>query len=146
MHGTIRSHNYEYNPRSKSKSPIKQPDEIIRNEIEIKCPSFAPMNREIRRNKNTHPLLPKLLVPIKNFEKAKHSLKSNGIVKAYAASTNQGPVREYNEDRVAIILNISKPEHCVEWKKAAYFGVFDGHGGQDCADFLRDNLHVYVSK
>jgi protein phosphatase 2C family protein 2/3 len=47
---------------------------------------------------------------------------------------------------VAIILNIAKPEHCLEWKKAAYFGVFDGHGGSDCADFLRDNLHVFISK
>ena len=89
--------------------------------------------------------MPKILAPISNFEKAKHSIKANGLIKAYAASTNQGPVREYNEDRVAIILNIAKPEHCTEWKKAAYFGVFDGHGGVDCADFLRDNLHIYVS-
>lgn len=88
----------------------------------------------------------KLLMPISNFEKAKHSIKSNGLIKAYAASTNQGPVRGYNEDRVAIILNVAKPENCAEWKKAAYFGVFDGHGGVDCADFLRDNLHIYVSK
>jgi len=28
----------------------------------------------------------------------------------------------------------------------AYFGVFDGHGGTNCADFLRDNLHLFVSK
>ena len=25
-----------------------------------------------------------------------------------------------------------------------YFGVFDGHGGSDCADFLREELHHYV--
>ncbi|KAF2437875.1 protein phosphatase 2c [Karstenula rhodostoma CBS 690.94] len=25
-----------------------------------------------------------------------------------------------------------------------YFGVFDGHGGSDCADFLREELHNYV--
>jgi len=28
----------------------------------------------------------------------------------------------------------------------AYFGVFDGHGGMHCADYLRDNLHNFVSK
>lgn len=56
-------------------------------------------------------------------------------------------MREYNEDRVAIIFNINKTEtNTKEWKKPAYFGVFDGHGGVDCADFLRDNLHVYVSR
>lgn len=25
-----------------------------------------------------------------------------------------------------------------------YFGVFDGHGGEECSDFLRDRLHGYV--
>ena len=25
-----------------------------------------------------------------------------------------------------------------------YFGVFDGHGGSECADFLREQLHQYV--
>jgi serine/threonine protein phosphatase PrpC len=85
-------------------------------------------------------------LPISNFEPAKHSLKPNGIIKGYSASTNQGPVRDYNEDRVAIILNIPKPEWCTEWKKVAYFGVFDGHGGMNCADFLRDHLHNFVSK
>ena len=71
------------------------------------------MGREIRQFKNLHPELPKVIATISNFEKAKHSLKSNGAIRAYAASTNQGPVRDYNEDRVAIILNIARPEHCI---------------------------------
>jgi protein phosphatase PTC6 len=27
-----------------------------------------------------------------------------------------------------------------------YFGVFDGHGGNECSDFLREGLHSYVEK
>lgn len=27
-----------------------------------------------------------------------------------------------------------------------YFGVFDGHGGTQCSDFLRDELHGYIEK
>lgn len=27
-----------------------------------------------------------------------------------------------------------------------YFGVFDGHGGTECADFLRDELHGYIEE
>ncbi|KAJ9133541.1 Protein serine/threonine phosphatase 2C [Pleurostoma richardsiae] len=27
-----------------------------------------------------------------------------------------------------------------------YFGVFDGHGGTQCSDFLRDELHSYIEK
>jgi protein phosphatase PTC2/3 len=49
----------------------------------------------------------KIIIP--NHESTKHSLKRNGVVRAYAANTNQGLVRTYNEDRVSIILNILKP-------------------------------------
>lgn len=54
--------------------------------------------------------------------------------------------REYNEDRVSIILNIAKPNNRSEenWPKCSFFGVYDGHGGSGCADFLRDNLHQFV--
>lgn len=33
---------------------------------------------------------------------------------------------------------------CETWPKCAFFGVFDGHGGYSCADFLRDNLHQFI--
>ena len=85
---------------------------------------------------------------IPNHEPTKCSLKRNGIVRAYAANTNQGLVRTYNEDRVSIILNIVKPENRKNetWPKCSFFGVYDGHGGHACAEFLRDNLHHYVIK
>lgn len=47
--------------------------------------------------------------PLPNHEPTKCSFKKNGIVKAYAANTNQGLIRNYNEDRVSIILNIMQP-------------------------------------
>jgi len=28
-----------------------------------------------------------------------------------------------------------------EWPKCSYFAIYDGHGGSNCADFLKDNLH-----
>ena len=34
-----------------------------------------------------------------------------GVVRAYAANTYKGLVRDYNEDRVAIILNIGEPKN-----------------------------------
>ena len=100
---------YEYQPRSKSKSPIKQVDEIIREEIFLQPKIFNIEERGIRTYENKHPTLPRVLAPISNFEPAKHSKNGHGTIRAYAASTNQGPVREYNEDRVAIILNFSRP-------------------------------------
>jgi protein phosphatase 2C family protein 2/3 len=54
--------------------------------------------------------------------------------------------RNYNEDRVSIILNILKPPSRSDenWPKCSFFGVYDGHGGSNCADYLRDNLHQFV--
>ena len=70
----------------------------------------------------------------------------NGVVAAYAANTHQGIVRNYNEDRVSIILNIVKPPSRKEeiWPKCSFFGIYDGHGGSKCAEFLRDYLHQFV--
>ncbi len=92
------------------------------------------------------PLQPGTRIVVPNHEATKCSLRRNGIVRAYAANTNQGLVRGYNEDRVSIILNIVKPEHRQHenWPKCSFFGVYDGHGGHLCAEFLRDNLHHFV--
>lgn len=85
---------------------------------------------------------------IPNYEPSKVSNKKNGVVKAYAANTNMGLVRKYNEDRVSIILNITKPNgrDGGEWEKSSFFAIYDGHGGTACADFLRDHLHQFVRK
>jgi len=96
---------------------------------------------------NPPPLDPKT-IPLKNHEPTKSSSKKAGAVKAYAANTNQGIVRDYNEDRVSIILNIVRPRtkqnYDGPWPNCSFFGVFDGHGGATCADFLRDNLHNFI--
>jgi serine/threonine protein phosphatase PrpC len=42
-------------------------------------------------------------------------------------------------------MNITKPHYKGRWPKCSYFGVFDGHGGSACSDFLKDNMHKFVS-
>ena len=83
-----------------------------------------------------------------NLEKVKISHKLFGIIHSYGAITSEGR-RDYNEDRVSIIYNISKPSNFIEtsnnkWPKCSFFGLYDGHGGKGCCDFLRDNLHKYI--
>lgn len=86
--------------------------------------------------------------PLRNFEKAKYASKTHGLITSYAANTHQGIQRNYNEDRVSIILNmtkpINKPSTTKEWPKCSYFAIYDGHGGNQCADFLKDNLHQII--
>ena len=89
------------------------------------------------------------LIEMKNYETTKISSKKNGPIKSYAANTNQGILRDYNEDRVSIILNVAKPDwkrNITNWPKISFFGVFDGHGGHSWPDFLRDYLHTFIVK
>ena len=78
---------------------------------------------------------------------SKISSKSFGLITSYAANTYKGIVRDYNEDRVSININVTKPKfnnYSGQWPKIIYFGIFDGHAGNKCAEFLRNNLLNYI--
>ena len=86
-----------------------------------------------------------------NYELTKSNEKSKGIVEGFGICTTQGISRNYNEDRVSVILNVTKvgneqsEDHkSVILPNCSYFSVFDGHGGNKCANFLRENLHQYI--
>ena len=80
-----------------------------------------------------------------NYDQSKTSKKSMGSIKSYGVNTYQGIVRNYNEDRVSIIINMNKPKNFLKkWPKISFFGIYDGHGGEGCSEFLRDNLHKYI--
>ena len=72
----------------------------------------------------------------------------NNIIKSFAVNSYQGLLRNYNEDKVSIILTINKPKNSniKQWPQCSLFGIYDGHGGSKCSDFLRDNLHNYIVK
>lgn len=76
------------------------------------------------------------------------SNKSCGYVYRYAVNTLPGLVRPYNEDRVSIIINIPCPAgfNSEKWPRSSFYGIFDGHGGKLCANYLKDNLHNYIFK
>ena len=80
-----------------------------------------------------------------NYEPSKTSKKTMSSIKSYGVNTYQGIVRNYNEDRVSIIINMNKPKNYnKKWPKISFFGIYDGHGGEGCAEFLRDNLHKLI--
>ena len=72
----------------------------------------------------------------------------NNIIKSFAVNSYQGLLRNYNEDKVSIILTINKPKksNIKNWPQCSLFAIYDGHGGSKCSDFLRDNLHNYIVK
>ena len=79
------------------------------------------------------------------------SLNNSNLI-SYGANTHNGIIRNYNEDRISIVLDLknptrqrSQPPINAHDKKVSFFAIFDGHGGQGCSEFLRDNLHNMIA-
>jgi len=47
-------------------------------------------------------------------------------------------MRNYNEDKLCLI---SKNKD-----KLGFFGIYDGHGGQNVAELVKDHLFFYILK
>lgn len=78
----------------------------------------------------------------------KNAIKENNII-GYAYNTNNGIIRNYNEDRVTCIGILPKPKNKntseeLIWPKISYFAIFDGHGGTSVSEWLSNNLHLYI--
>ena len=84
-----------------------------------------------------------------NFEDSKVSIKKYGPIEAFVVNTHRGRVRNYNEDRISVLLNAQN-----KFTKAKYnadshiscsmFSVLDGHGGSYCCNYLKSNLHNII--
>lgn len=109
-------------------------------------PTLIDINDLLGKDNKKPISLDTLNIPVNNFEQSKFSSKSMGIIRAYGANTHPGIVRNYNEDRVSIIINMNKPQNykALHWPKVSFFGIYDGHGGYTCAEYLRDNLHKFI--
>ena len=88
---------------------------------------------------------------------SKTSNRPCGYVASYAANSHCGTLTDVNEDRISIVTNIYPPKsrkHMFQskdlddskqrWPRCSFFGIFDGHQGSECAEFLRDNLHKLI--
>ncbi len=132
---TLQSRKSERVRTSPQTSQIKTTEIITLNTEHIESPSlkFLTNNKIYFKNYS-------------QYDQAKYSNKPYGSIAGYGVNTNQGQVRNYNEDRVSIILNVIKPNsrQGEEWPKVSFFGIYDGHGGNKCSDFLKENLHHYV--
>lgn len=74
------------------------------------------------------------------------SKKRCGYVLRFSANSHCGMVRSSNEDRLSIVINIPCPKgfSIEKWPHCSFFGIYDGHGGKMCANFLKENLHKFI--
>ena len=77
-----------------------------------------------------------------NYQECRNSQKVMGLAKSVAYNTYKGLSKETNEDRVIVVIPIPKPQKTMHrtWPKMSYFAIFDGHGGESCSEFLKNNF------
>jgi len=80
-----------------------------------------------------------------NYDQSKTSKKTMGSIKSYGVNTYQGIVRNYNEDRVSIIINMNKPKNFLKkWPKISFFGMMDmgGKGVLNFSEIIYTNIYA----
>ena len=73
----------------------------------------------------------------------KKDIKKNDFIKGYAYNSCIGNIRSSNEDEITvtkIYFNDDLNNFCY------YFGLFDGHGGNGCSNYLKKNLHKNIKE
>ena len=79
-------------------------------------------------------------------------LSQNAFCKiaGYGANSYNGIVRTYNEDKIKVILDY-KLQKTVQGANGniihpniSYFGLFDGHGGNKCSNFLQEKFETFL--
>ena len=87
-------------------------------------------------------------LPYSQYEQAEYSSRPFYNISGYAFNSYNGKVREYNEDRTRTIVNYRKeimtPNGKKIYPRISYFGIFDGHGGEGCSNFLNANFHSFL--
>ena len=73
------------------------------------------------------------------FNSGRGSGDQRSCVISCITETDKGLIRDYNEDKLTVTQDNSNPNNPVY-----FYGLYDGHGGARCAEFLKQNLHNYI--
>ncbi|CDW75013.1 protein phosphatase 2c containing protein [Stylonychia lemnae] len=74
---------------------------------------------------------------------------NNLLVYGFGTNSSRGNTRDYNEDRFIVKENASMPDKCSaiqSWKKINLYAVLDGHGGDQCVDYVKEHLFKEITK
>lgn len=131
--------------RAVSLNSLSLPKISQRSDFTNSSPLLSPASSILQISTSKSPTLPSISSP--SSSTSVKSSRAYGRIRAYCANTNKGFFREANEDRAMIISRIPKPtdrKH-EKWPPCSFFAIYDGHGGKECANFLRDNLHLFIT-
>ena len=82
-------------------------------------------------------------LPYEQYPNVEFSKEPFMNISGYGFNSYNGKVKKYNEDRIKVIPQYHKIYHNRKLN-ISYFSIFDGHSGNKCSDFLRENLDKYL--
>ena len=149
------SQNKKGSSSSSIKGIIKNMDKNIKQEKEAQTPKTVFDNPAVKfgfpepNKQNGVTLSLKILSKVyDSYENALYSNKQIGPLRSYGYNTYQGLFKKTNEDKIIVVNQIKKPASTKlkTWPKISYFAIFDGHGGEGCSTFLKDNYLKYLTE
>ena len=162
QHKQLQQHQIPQKPLNQ-KNQQKKVEENLTNTI------FSPIPQNIQPNQNQNQAQPKLQtetntakksatfmtvnslanLPYNAYPQAEYSKKPFYNISGYACNSYNGAIKSYNEDMVQALkenFQLKKNNNEPLLLNISYFGVFDGHGGDKCSKFLKENMHKYLLK
>ena len=121
------------------------------NEVAQQNPSSNNNNQQIDLKKSATLLTVSCLanLPYNAYPEAEYSHEAFYNIAGYGINSYNGKIKNFNEDRTKVIVNHNinqifiingaQVKPCI-----SYFGIFDGHSGKKCSDFLKENLDSYL--
>ena len=79
-----------------------------------------------------------------SFFSSENEFNKNDLIQAYAYNSNEGNIRDYNEDTITATKIFLDPKDKNNYFH--FFAVYDGHGGKGCSLYLKNNLHKYIKE
>ena len=86
-------------------------------------------------------------LPYNEYPKVEFSSKPFFNISGYGSNSYNGKIKNYNEDMVKTLVNVEKKvviNNQIISPNISYFGIFDGHGGDKCSKFLKNNLDTIL--
>ena len=118
-----------------SSSPIINQNSILNN---ICIPSTKTVNISADLLKKSFPSFEESITSYFN----EFNSKSDILIKGYAYNTSKGNIRNYNEDTITV--KKIKLNGGGDGDFFYFFGIYDGHGGNGCSMYLKDNFHNFI--
>ena len=126
------------------KTYIESPSPIIENFNEDPNSQAHKDQMNLNRSATLMSVSTLARIPYNEYPEVKFSDKPFFNIAGYGLNSYNGKVKKFNEDRIKAIADYKIKKNSPCNINISYFGIFDGHSGNKCSDFLKEHLDEYL--